>query len=144
MAPVCAVALRAQRFIARGDFAFLRIFLADQLRRLPAHLLALVLQPLNLRARILDFRLRLLLFGNKRRTLVFSLLNDLREFADALFQCRHLLLERRRQLLIRRERHLAFGQRRIRLIAVRAQIFEFVGQRDNLLLRVALTCFQVV
>src|ERR1035437_7745013 len=99
---------------------------------------------LNLAARFLNLGLGLFLARNERGTFALALLDDLREFADALLQRRALLAERRRQLLVRRERDLAFGQRRVRHVARLPEIFQFFGQRGNLLLSGAFTRYEFV
>ena len=64
-----APALFAQAFFARTDISrFLRLLLREQFRRLRVHLLAFVLQSLDLQPRILDLRFRLFLAVEKRRT----------------------------------------------------------------------------
>ena len=57
--------LLAQVFLARGDVGFLRLFPRQQFGGLRVHLLALVLQTLDLRPRILNFRFRLLLAADE-------------------------------------------------------------------------------
>ena len=71
------------------------------------------------------------------------LLDDLREFADALLQRLLLLAERRRKLLLRRERDLAFGQRGVRRVALLAQIFQFSRERGDLFLRRRVRAFPI-
>ena len=58
------------------------------------------------------------------RDFVAALLHQLREFANALFQRLLLLPERRAKLFLGREGHFAFGQRRVRRIALLPQIFQ--------------------
>src|ERR1035437_2116100 len=99
---------------------------------------------LNLAARFLNLGLGLLLARNERGTFALALLDDLREFADALLQRRALLAERRRQLLVRRERDLAFCQGGIRLVTLLPEIFQFHRERGDLVLSGAFARFKFV
>ena len=102
-----------------------------------------MLQTLNLAARILNFGLCLLLPGNERGTFIFALLDNLREFADALFERGDLLLKRRRQLFVRREGDLALGQRGVRRIARLPEIFQLGGKRNDRFLSDAFAGFEI-
>ena len=55
-----------------------------------------------------------------------------------------LLAERRQQLFLRRERHLALGERGIGGVALLAQIFQFGRERGDLFLAGAFAGFQFV
>src|ERR1039457_5603087 len=92
---------------------------------MPAALSGVLLQFFNLRARFLNFRFRLLLAADKRGNLATPLLQRLRQFADALLQRLLLLAERRRKLLLARERDLALGERGVGGVAPLPDIFKF-------------------
>ena len=55
-----------------------------------------------------------------------------------------LLAERRQKLFLRRERHLALGERAIGGVALLAQIFQFSRERGDLFLSGAFAGFKLV
>ena len=98
----------------------------------------------NLRARILDLGFRLLLAADERGNLAAPLLQRLRQLADALLQRLLLLAERRRKLLLRRERDLALGERGVGGVALLAEIFQFRRERGDFFLAGAFARFEFV
>ena len=103
-----------------------------------------MLQTLNLAARFLNLRLRLFLPRDKGGTLVLTQFDNLGKFANALFERSQLQFVGRSQLFVGRERHFTFRQRRIRRVALLPQIFQLLGERDHLRLRVAFARFEFV
>ena len=135
-------ALFAQSFFALQNIRLLRLFLAEQLSRLQIHLLALVLQAIDLPARFLDFRFRLLLARDERRTFRAALLHHLRQLANALFQIIFLLPARNAKLFLGSERHFALRQLRVRRVPLMPQIFHVRRERSHAVLLLTLARFQ--
>ena len=81
------------RNVAGEHVRFLRLLAAEQLSNLRVDLLAIVRQPFDMAARLLDLGLRLRLARDEAGNLRFALLDDLHKFADALGQSLCLLAE---------------------------------------------------
>ena len=113
-------ALLAQPSSRAAHPRLLRLLLRHQLGGLGVDLLAVVLQLLDQAARFLDLRLGLLLAAHEGGKLAAPLLDDLGQLAHALFEGLPLLLEGRAHLLLRRQRHAAFGQAAVGRVAAPA------------------------
>ena len=139
------VALAAQIFFAGGDFAVLRIFPADQFRRLrtrPARVRAANVQSGRAipGSPIRAASLREMNEEHSPLRCSMTCVNSRMRCANAVL----LLPERRRKLLVRREGDLAFGQRSVRGIALPAEIFQFGRERRDLLLPGTFAGFEFV